>query len=114
MLVLVSQGESAFFNRFAKDKTNHRRNQHSDVLVGKTSGEEKEDNAFCLDKNILWPIRTHQNMMFHQSRHHRGEVMVKTKSHLLGLLRDLSSACRVITNSKEREKTLIRMTPAIN
>lgn len=87
---------------FAKDKFIHHRNKHSDVLEGKTIGSiiaVKKDVssphfacAFCLVKNTLRPMKTHQNMKFHQSKHHRGEEMAKTKSQLKDLLRAL--ACR--------------------
>ena len=85
----------------AKDKFNHNLNKHSDFLEIKTTGcviAVKEEVSspdfacgFCLvDGKLKW-IKTNQNMRYHQSKHHRGETMSKTKSELKDLLRGLTS-----------------------
>ena len=81
---------------FAKDLFNHTWNTHSDFLEAKTEGciiAVKEDVsspnfacAFCLVKNNVKLIRTYQNMRSHQRKHHRGEIILKTKSELKDLL----------------------------
>ena len=81
----------------AKDKFNHNLNKHSDFLEVKNTGcviAVKEEVSspdfacgFCLVDGKLKYIKTNQNMRYHQSMHHRGETITKTKSQLKDLLR---------------------------
>ena len=61
-------------------------------------------HTFCLVKNNLKPVKTFQNLKFHQSKHHRSEEMTETKSYLKDLLRRLCSTSAITTNSSAQTK----------